>query len=196
VTPFAFLRQVDWAGVRDVAIVQTGSAHRLPAVLERVRAEFPAASLLVVVAEDATSVLLSDGIAVEVARPGHRLDLLRRLRERRFDLVVVQLEDRPLGELARLAFLLRARSMLAFNQNLDHFPVNVQRAATISQHFGGDGRGGSALVLFGLRKAVSAAVVGPATTAWLAVKEAWRRIRGPRPRAEVLATRRRRGAGA
>ena len=38
-TPFAFLRHVDWARVRDVAIVQTGSAHRLPAVIERLEAE-------------------------------------------------------------------------------------------------------------------------------------------------------------
>jgi len=191
VNPVAFLRHVDWGNVRDVALVQTGPAHRLPQVLARLRAEFPSASIQAVVEEDGAAVLPTDGIAVAVARPGRRLDLLRELRRRRFDLVVIQFDDQPMAELGRLAFLLRARSMLAFNQNLDHFPVNVHRAATISQHFGGDGRGGSALVFLLVRRFLSATVVSPATTAWLAAKAAWRRARGPRPRAAVLAARRR-----
>lgn len=188
-TPLAFLRQVDWANVRNVALVQTGAARLLPEVLSRVRAEFPSASIVVVAEEDAAGLLAADGLSIEIARPGRRLDLLKKLRERRFDLVVVQLSDEPMGELGRLAFLLRARAMLAFNQNLDWFPVNVHRIATISQHFGGDGRGGSALAFWAAKRALAVSVARPAATLWLAGKARWRVLRGPRPRADVLAGR-------
>lgn len=192
-TPLAFLRRIDWTNVRDVALVQTGAARALPEILSRVRAEFPSASIVVVADEDAAALLAADGIAIEIARPGRRLDLLKKLRERRFDVVVVQLSDEPMGELGRLAFLLRARAMLAFNQNLDWFPVNVHRIATIAQHFGGDGRGGAALVGWALKRSLLVAFARPAATLWLAGKAGWRRLRGPRSRAAVLASRRRGG---
>jgi hypothetical protein len=195
-TPLAFLRHVDWAGVHDVALVQTGSARQVLDIAVRLRAEFPAASIQAILDEDTTGLVAVPGLAVEVARPGHRWELLRRLRAKRFDLVVVQLGDEPMGELGRLAFLLRARSMMAFNQNLDSFPVNVHRVATIAQHFGGDGRGGGALVGWALRRVASAAFVTPVASARLALRVARRRLRGPRSRASVLADAQRRRTGA
>jgi len=109
---------------------------------------------------------------------GDRGELVRRLRTKAFDVVAIQLGDEPMGELAPVAFRLRARSLIAFNQNLDHFPINVHRLTTIAQHFGGSASGGAvALASFGLRSAARFALA-IASAAYLIVNAGALHLRG------------------
>jgi len=158
-SPLGFVRRVHYQGVKDVALVQTGSAELVQRVILRLRDVFPGCTVHAILRADAAVDRDALGNAfVEVARPGGRRELVQRLRQKAFDVVVIQLGSEPLGELAPVALRLRGRSLIAFNQNLDHFPINVHRLTTIAQHFGGSGSSGiAALSSLALRSAVRVA---------------------------------------
>ena len=135
-SPLTFLRPLRYDRVRDVLLVQTGSCVCLPGIVARLREIFPACSLQVLVREaDGELAGSLDAERVEVARWEERFDLLSRLRRKRFDLVVLQLGSGAGSELRLLPFLLRARYLIAFNDALDYFPINVFRLTALAHHF-------------------------------------------------------------
>lgn len=189
-TPLALLRHLRHDGASDVVLVQTGPSSAVPALVDRMRAMFPGAIVHLVTRDESLAEPGAlPGVHVESAREGGGWDLLRRLRRKRFDVVAVHLAGEPSDDLGRLAILLRARAMLAFNRNLDHFPINVHRAPTIAEHLG-VGHDAASLAAWAARHAAARLVVAPAAAAWLAAKVGWRRLRGPVPRARLLAGRR------
>jgi hypothetical protein len=178
-SPLGFVRQVRYAGVKDVALVQTGAADLVAPIAERLRGVFPGCSVHVVLRADAAVDRGALGAAfVEVAPRVGRRDLVRRLRQKRFDVVAIQLTGEPLGELAAVALALRTRSLVAFNQNLDHFPINVHRLSTIARHFGASASGGvSSLVSFAIGS-VARAGVGLLACAYVVLAAGWLHLRG------------------
>lgn len=193
-TPAALFRRLRYDRCAEIAILQTGPAPVVPALVERVRAAFPGAHLTVVVRDDSLAgpgVL--PGVRVEAVREGGGWDATRRLRRTRFDVVVVHLGGQAATDLGRMAPLLRARLLVAFNRNLDHFPVSVFRLGAIAAHVGADG-GGAALAAWAVRRAIANLVVAPLGALALLARIARRRLRGPVPRRELLARRARAGA--
>ena len=181
-TPLAFLRQVAYAQAREVAIVQTGPADQIVRIVERAHRIFPSSELHVVLRPDSAAIReMIHGAHVEVAPAEDRQSLVARLRRKRFDVVAFQLSGDDTGDLMIVPFLLRGRSIVAFNQNLDHFPLNLDRIATLAQHFGIEGEG-SAGVLHVAGRALGAvcvrAVGVPAVALWLAATAGWIHVRG------------------
>jgi hypothetical protein len=179
VSPIGFLRRLRYEGVKDVALVQTGSADLVARVAGRIRRIFPGCVVHVVLRSDAgVDREALAGAFVEVARPGERRELLGRLRRKTFDVVVVELTEEPLGELASVALCLRGRSLVAFNQNLDHFPLNVYRLTTIAQHFGTAGSGGAQGLLSFVLRSLARLAAGVLAAGYLVGVAAWIHLRG------------------
>lgn len=178
-----FLRPLRYDRVRDVLLVQTESGVQLPGIVARLREIFPACNLRVLVREaDAALAGSLEAEHVEVARWEERFDLLSRLRRRRFDAVVLQLGSRSgaRSELRLLPFLVRARYVVAFNDALDYFPVNVFRLTALAHHFAlVPGESGVLRSLFWMaRGALLAAVLGAAGMVHLLLSVGWLHARG------------------
>src|SRR5262249_48697258 len=182
VNPLSFLRQLDYPGTKSVLLVQTAPAQALPLLVARLREGFPACAIDAVVREaDAAVRDQLDGAQVEAVRSENRFASVSRLRRQRYDVVALALHAEGPGELRALPYLVRARSIVAFNENLDHFPLNVHRLDTIAHHFGllsgqkaGIGRG-----LFWLvRGTAGKLVAAPARLAFLLASVGWLYVRG------------------
>ena len=188
-SPLTFLRPLRYDLVRDVLLVQTDAGALLPGIVARLREIFPGCSLQVLVREaDGDLAGSLDAEHVEVARWEERFDLLSRLRRRRFDTVVMQLGtgSGARSELRLLPLLVRARYMIAFNDALDYFPVNVFRLTALAHHFAlVPGESGALRSLYWLVR--GALVAGASHVAglvhlllsvgWLHVRGWWRRRR-------------------
>jgi hypothetical protein len=177
----SFLRQLDYPGTKSVLVVQTAPAVALPPLVARLREVFPGCAIDVVVREaDASLRRALDGAQVDVLRSEERFAWLARLRRRRYDVVAVALHPEGPGELRALPYLVRARTIVAFNENLDHFPLNVHRVDAIAQHFGllsgGGGIGGSLFWI--VRSALGRLVAAPLRLAFLLVSVGWLHVRG------------------
>ncbi|HZR80201.1 MAG TPA: hypothetical protein VFD92_03810 [Candidatus Binatia bacterium] len=178
-SPLGLLRQIRYDGVKDVALVQTGPADHLARVAAELARVFPGCALHVVVRErDGADRSALGSAFFEIARPGDRAGLAARLRRKRFDIVAIQLADEPLGELAPLALRLRGRSLVAFNRNLDHFPISLQRMTAIAQHLGARGSGMLSATV-GLAARLALRVFGWLLgAAWLILVAGWIHARG------------------
>jgi len=187
-SPLTLLRPLRYDRVRELLLVQTGAGTNLPGIVARLREIFPGATLRVLVREaDAELAGSLEAEQVEVARWEERFDLLSRLRQRRFDAVVLQLGDPGArSELRLLPFLLRAKYLVAFNDTLDYFPINVFRLTSLAHHFalapGGSGVLHSAYWM--VRRALVATALGVAgfvhlltSVGWLHARGWWRRRR-------------------
>jgi hypothetical protein len=168
--PLTFLLPLPYHRVRRVLVIQTGEGTRIGEIVRRVREIFPGASVAALLRESEAgrrAEIAADD--VRVARYEERVALLRSLRRERFDVVAYQLDDGvPGGELRRLPFLLRCRSIIAFNPRLDYFPLNVFRLADVAHHFGlaGSPAGASSLARTVVRL-LAEAVLRPLTTLYL-----------------------------
>ena len=135
-SPLMLLRPLRYDRVREVLIIQTETGAQLGEIVARVRAIFPACRVHLLVREAESG--LAGSIEVEqfeVARWEERFDLLSRLRRRRYDVTVLQLGTGGPSELRLLPFLMRTKSLVAFNASLDYFPLNVFRLTTLAHHF-------------------------------------------------------------
>ncbi len=195
--PLTFLRPLRYDRVREVLVVQTGDAELLAGILERLRQIFPGSSVHVLVREaDAATGRALDVEHCEVARWEERFELLSRLRRRRFDATVLQLGGEATTELRMLPYLVRTRHLIAFNDRLDYFEINVFRLTALAHHFALTGEAGAPRsLLWLLRRLAVAAVVRVVgfvylllSVAWIHVRGAWRRRRRAR-RAASLAGR-------
>jgi hypothetical protein len=186
-SPLSFLRPLRYDRVRDVLLVQTDAGAQLAGIVDKLRAIFPGCAVQVLVREADAD--LRDTLAVEgfdVARWEERFELLSRLRRRRFDAVVLQLGSGGSSELRMLPYLARARYLIAFNDTLDYFPINIFRLTALAHHFAlTQGEAGIARsLLWLLRRTVTSCVLAVAggvvllvSVGRLYVRGWWRRRR-------------------
>ncbi len=136
--PLTFLRPFHLAQARSILLVQSGPIDLALQVADRVRAMLPECDLDAVVREDDRDVAASAGFTrVVPVRWEDRVDVVRALRRRRYDTVIVLLSHRGSDYLRILPYLLRTRSIWAFNDNLDSFALHVTRVATLGLHVSG-----------------------------------------------------------
>jgi hypothetical protein len=196
--PLTLLRPLRYDRARDVLIVQTETGAQLARIVERVREIFPGCRIHLLVREAESG--LAGTIDVEqfdVARWEERFDLLSRLRRRRYDVTVLQLGAGGGSELRLLPFLVRTRSLVAFNGSLDYFPLNVFRLTALAHHFAlVQGETGVLRALVSLVRGVvlaalsmlASVVVLLCSVGWLHARGWWRRRRRG-PAAEIAGAR-------
>lgn len=188
-SPLTLLRPLRYDRVREVLIIQTETGAQLGEIVARVREIFPGCTIHLLVRE-AESGLAGDVDVerFEVARWEERFDLLSRLRRRRYDVTVLQLGTGGPSELRLLPFLMRTKSLVAFNASLDYFPLNVFRLTTLAHHFSlVQGEAGPMRVVLSLVRgtllasvsAVASVVVLLASVGRLELRGWWRRRRRP-----------------
>ena len=178
--PLTFVRPFRHHAIRSVLLVQSAPIDLALRVAARVRATFPGCEIEAVVREDDRDAVADAGFErVFVVRWEDRLEVIRRLRERRYDTVVVIMSHRGSDYLRILPYLLRTRSILAFNDHLDSFPLHVRRVATLAMHV--SGRASVAALVSG---AASRIILGSVATLVLVAsvlrieaRAAWRRAR-------------------
>jgi hypothetical protein len=185
--PLTLLRPLRYDRVQDVLIIQTETGAQLGEIVARVRAIFPRCRIHLLVREADSELARSiDVEQLEVARWEERFDLLSRLRRRRYDVTVLQLGTGGPSELRLLPFLMRTRSLVAFNASLDYFPLNVFRLTTLAHHFSlVQGESGPLRALLSIVRgatvaavsAVASVVVLLASVGWLELRGWWRRRR-------------------
>ena len=180
-SPLFFFRPFRYDRVARVAVVETGPTHLFSGVVDELRRLFPDAALEALVREeDAALVEALDADRVQVVRFEERAELTKKLQAEPFDLIVMQLSQQGASGLRALPFALRGRSVMAFNDSLDHFPVNVWRLGDLARHFGLAGQGAGVLV------APLLALFLVFTAAWIHLRGRARRLarvfRGSAPR--------------
>jgi len=175
---FTFLLPLRYDRVRTVLLVQSGPIELAVQAAGRVRALFPDCTLEGLVRE-ADRETASGFDRITVVRWEDRLAIIRRLRARRYDVVVVLLGGLGSDYLRMLPFLLRTRAILVFNDRLDYFPLHATRLRALAHHLSGQTSLGALL-----RWAAGRAVVFPlvtlvllASVARLYARAAWRRAR-------------------
>jgi hypothetical protein len=179
----------DWRGyllplrydhVERIALVETGPGHLIQPIVERLHGLFPGAVVEVLLREEDEAIGRElGGVPFQVVRYEERADLVRDLRGRAYDLVVLQVGRGGSQGLRSLPFTLRGRTLVAFNDHLDHFPINVFRLGDVLRHFFVD-------------SGVPGLLLEPLLFGYLLVSTSWIHLRGA---ARRLA-RRRRGLGA
>lgn len=131
-----FLRPIPLEGVRRVLVVQTGDAAVLPELIPRVRGLFGEAEIEVLLREGDASLRAHLPVeATRIARWEERYTLLPQLRRESWDVVVV-----PVGgattELRLLPFLLRTRSLVAFDEEFRARAITLLRLPAVATHLG------------------------------------------------------------
>ena len=178
--PLTFVRPFRPDQIRSILLVQSGPVGLMLRVGERLRSMAPGCEITAVVREDHREAVLAGGFDhVIVVRWEDRLDVIRTLRERRFDTVAVLMSHHGSDYLRVLPYLLRTRSVLAFNDNLDSFPVHVARAGTLVLHVSGQ-RSAAGLVRWAAGRtalAVVATAVLVVAVLRIEIRAAWRRAR-------------------
>jgi NADPH:quinone reductase-like Zn-dependent oxidoreductase len=178
--PLTFVRPFRPHQIRSILLVQSGPMALMLRVGERLRSIAPGCEITAVVREDHREAARTGGFDhVIVVRWEDRLEVVRTLRGRRFDTVAVLMSHHGSDYLRVLPYLLRTRSILAFNDNLDSFPVHVARAGTLVLHVSGQ-RSAGGLVRWAVSRTVLAIVataVLVAAVLRIEIRAAWRRAR-------------------
>lgn len=171
----SYVRPFRYDRVGRIALVETGPTHLVAGVLNELRELFPDARVDVLLREEDAA--LADSLEADrlyVVRFEERAELVRTLRAEPYDLVVLQLSRSGAQGLRSLPFVLRGTTLMAFNDSLDHFPLNVFRARDLANHFGLLSQGADVLL-------------APITLGYLLLSTAgirlrgwWRRLRRPK----------------
>ena len=177
-SPLTFLLPLRYDAVRTVLLVQSGPPQLAAQVAAKLRTVFPDCEVHGVVREADRDVAgIAGFVETTVVRWEDRLDVVRRLRRRRYDVVVALLSSRGSQQLRLLPYFLRTRAILAFNDNLDYFPVHATRLATLAHHMSG-----RPSLLGLLRWVIGRAIVVPFATLFLVasvgriyLRATWRR---------------------
>ncbi len=175
-----FLRPIPLSGVERVLIVQTGEGASVPDLTARVRGLFAEARVDVLLREaDADLRETLDVARVRVARWEERYALLPELRREQFDVVAIRVGGAT-SELRLLPFLLRTKSIVAFDDQMQARAVTLLRLPGIVAHLGLLGGGNSAFgsVRRSVAKAFLTPIVSLAALAVLLVSNGWLRLRG------------------
>jgi len=135
---FTFVRPFRPDQIRSVLLVQSGPIDLMLRVGERLRTTAPGCEIVAVVREDHREAAAAGGFdQLIVVRWEDRLEVVRTLRRRRFDAIVVLLSHRGSDYLRVLPMLLRTRRILVFNENLDYFPLHATRLRDLAYHISG-----------------------------------------------------------
>ncbi len=171
----SYIRPFRYDRVSRIAVVETGPAHLFAGVLEELRRLFPESHIVALLREeDAALEQTLQADRAHVVRFEERAEIVAKLRREPFDLVVMQLSRGGAEGLRSLPFVLSGNAIMAFNDSLDHFPLNVFRLPDLANHFGLASQG-------------AGLVLAPVLFAYLLVSSAgihvrgwWRRLRRPR----------------
>ena len=168
----SYVRPFRYDRVSRIAVVETGPARLVAGVLEELRRLFPDAHVEVLLRDE--DARLADSLSadrVHVVRFEERAGLVRDLRKQPYDLVVLQLGKGGSEGLRSLPFVLRAKAGMAFNDSLDHFPLNVFRLPDLANHFGLGSQG------MGIVLAPLLFVFLVSSTTGIRLRGGWRRLR-------------------
>jgi hypothetical protein len=154
---------------KTVLVVQTGAPDLLLKAVDVVRTTLPAASITVLLQRNMTDrVPLREGIAY-LENIGSKRAMMRRLRDRRFDVAFVLYVNQPgFWKLKLLPFFIGARHVLAINEHMGWFPLSLRQAGALARHLGwrmgrNEGEGASMALTESLVRGVAKAIV----IAWL-----------------------------
>jgi hypothetical protein len=178
--PLTFLLPLRYNAMGTVLVVQSGPVELAVEVATRLRALFPGCKVEGLIRDnDLPAVPAGHFDRVVPVRWEDRVQVIRQLRERRFDGVAVLLSQSGSRSFRALPYLLRTGAILMFNDHLDYFPLKLARLSSLAQHVSGSGSVGALL-----RWAVGRAIVVPAaalfllvTTARIQLRAALRRTR-------------------
>jgi hypothetical protein len=187
--PLTFLLPLRYNAMGTILVVQSGPIELAVQVVPRLRALFPGCKVEGLI-RDNDLPAVSDGHFDRVipVRWEDRVQVVRQLRERRFDGVAVLLSSSGSRAFRLLPYLLRTNAILMFNDHLDYFPLKLARLSSLAQHVSGSGSVG-ALVRWTLGRALvrpAATVLLLASTARIQLRAA-RRRRGRRARGAQIA---------
>jgi hypothetical protein len=178
--PLTFLLPPRYDRARAVLLVQSAAIELALEVAARLRSMFPDCELDGLVGEaDREAAARGSFHRVLTVRWEDRFEVVRSLRRRRYDIVVVLLSKRGSDYLRMLPFLLRTRSILVFNDHLDHFPLHATRLGALAHHLSGR-HSIAALLLWTVARAVLlpfATLVLVASVLRLYARAAWRNRR-------------------
>lgn len=181
--PLTFLLPLRYDAMGTVLLVQSGPIELAVEVATRLRALFPGCKVEGLIRDnDLPAVPDGHFDRVVPVRWEDRLQVVRQLRERRFDGVAVLLSQSGGRAFRLLPYLLRTNAILMFNDHLDYFPLKLGRLSSLAQHVSGSGSVGALA-----RWVIGRAIVLPAATLLLVISTA---------RIQLRAARRRRGRAA
>jgi hypothetical protein len=124
--------------VNNILVVQSGPLELTLEVVDRLRTIFSKSTIEGVVCEEDRELLTDNKFdSLTIVRWEERFSALRRLRRKRYDVIVVLYSHLGSYNLRLLPYLLRTRSILIFNENMDYFPLNIWRLSALSQHISG-----------------------------------------------------------
>jgi hypothetical protein len=144
--PLTFLLPLRYDAVSTVLLVQSGPIDLASTATARLRTLFPGCEIELAVREgdvDAAEACGADRLTV--VRWPDRVELLRRLRRRRYDVVAALLSTQRSHYVGLLPYLLRTRSILLFNDHLDYFPLKATRLPALAYHLSGGASARAAL---------------------------------------------------
>jgi hypothetical protein len=172
--PLTFLLPFRYDAMRSLLVIQSGPIDLAREIAARLRTLFPGCKIEGLVRDnDVAAVQPGDFDRVTAVRWEDRLQMVRDLRTRKFDAVVVLLSGTGSRSFLLLPYLLRTGAILMFNDHFDYFPLKLGRLTSLAHHVSGAQGGGGAV----LRWALGRAIVVPAATVLLLASTAriyWR----------------------
>ncbi|MBI3767415.1 MAG: hypothetical protein HY271_02850 [Deltaproteobacteria bacterium] len=178
-SPLTFLRPFRHESVRSVLLLQSAPIDLTLRVAHRLRTLFPGCPIEVVVREDDRTALAGEDFArVMVVRWEERREVVRTLRRQRYDAVIVPMSHRGSDYLRALPLLLRVRTILVFNDNLDYFPLHASRIGVLAHHVSGQPTTSALLIWLTKRSLLGslATLYLLVSTARLELRARWRRV--------------------
>ena len=136
--PLTFVRPFRHQSIRTILLVQSAPIDLALRVVPRLRTAFPNCEVDAVIREDDHEAAAAAEFArLFVVRWEDRFDVVRRLRRRRYDAIVVPTGRTGSDYLRVLPFFLRTRAILVFNEGLDWFPLHATRMGSLAHHVSG-----------------------------------------------------------
>jgi hypothetical protein len=164
----------DVSSAKTVLVIQTGSPELLTQAVDLIRTQLPRAALTVLLQRNMRDkVPVREGVEY-LENTGSKRGLTARLRARRFDVACVLYVNHPgYWKLKLLPFLIGARHVLAVNEHMGWFPINLRDARRLAGHLrwraGSQAR--SSRTSVELAKSAVAAVARPLAIGWLIAYE-------------------------
>lgn len=177
--PLTFLLPFRYNAMGSLLVIQSCSIDLAREVAGRLRALFPGCKIEGLIRDnDLGAVAPGDFDRVTAVRWEDRIQLVRDLRTRRFDAVVVLLSGSGSRSFLMIPYLLRTGAILMFNDHLDYFPLKLGRLTSLAQHVSGAQGGAGAVAKWALGRAF----IVPAATLLLVASTARIYLRARRRR--------------
>ena len=167
----------DVSRARTGLVVQTASADLLAKAVDQLRTALPQLELTVLRQREMDDRLRTRAEVQYLDNLGSKVEMVRSLRSRQFDVVfVLYTHEGGFWKLKLLPYFLAAKTVVFFDEGLQWFPVTVRRSRQLAQHLRRQleasiftAAGGVAPLWGGLVKAITY----PGTLAYLRLYE-WR----------------------